>query len=304
MIKAKFGTYDGNSWEERCQIYLKLKFEHEGYQELPAWQGDMGIEGFTRTGKAFQCYCPDEDYNPTVLYDKQRDKITADLKKLEKNIDELRGYLKEIPIVQWIFLTPMYKNKELIQHCRNKAIEYRSKNLDILSDDFDVLIYDEDYFIAQIAIASNITDKKIEINVDSVSDINWRDSNIDLIEHALEKHGKRLSPAANNRDSKINKLTEQTIGDFLNGQQIISKWKELNPMDYERFIRIIGDYESTVEEMCIVNTIDNNRLYENIRFELKQKLRENFACYDDLTLDKLTKCVIADWILRCPINFE
>ena len=54
MIKGKYSTYDGNSWEEFCQICLKLKFESEGYQELPAWQGDMGIEGFTRTGKVFQ----------------------------------------------------------------------------------------------------------------------------------------------------------------------------------------------------------------------------------------------------------
>ena len=27
MIKAKFGTYDGNTWEELCQVCLKLKFE-------------------------------------------------------------------------------------------------------------------------------------------------------------------------------------------------------------------------------------------------------------------------------------
>lgn len=304
MIKAKYGTYDGNSWEERCQVYLKLKFENEGYQELPAWQGDMGIEGFTRTGKVFQCYCPDEDYDPNILYEKQRDKITTDLKKLEKNITQLRDYLKEIRIVQWVFLTPIYKNKELIQHCRNKATEYKSKNLDILSDDFDVLIYDEDYFAVQIAMVSNINNKKIEINVDTVCDVNWRDSNIDLIEHALEKHSKRLSLNAINRELKINKLTEQTIEDFLNGQQIINKWKELNPIDYERFINIIGDYESTVEELCIVNTTDNNQLYDNIRIELKLKLKENFACYNDLTLEKLTKGVVADWILRCPINFE
>lgn len=67
MIKGKYSTYDGNSWEDFCQICLKLKFESEGYQELPAWQGDMGIEGFTRTGKVFQCYCPDDDYDPLYI---------------------------------------------------------------------------------------------------------------------------------------------------------------------------------------------------------------------------------------------
>ena len=111
MIKGKYSTYDGNSWEEFCQICLKLKFESEGYQELPAWQGDMGIEGFTRTGKVFQCYCPDDDYDPSTLYEKQRDKISKDLAKLEKNLAELKDYLKEVKIAAWIFLTPYYKNK-------------------------------------------------------------------------------------------------------------------------------------------------------------------------------------------------
>ena len=35
MIKAKFGTYDGNTWEELCQVCLKLKFESEFQQLSP-----------------------------------------------------------------------------------------------------------------------------------------------------------------------------------------------------------------------------------------------------------------------------
>lgn len=113
-----------------------------------------------------------------------------------------------------------------------------------------------------------------------------------------------MHPQTKNKEDKVNKLTEQTVGDFLHQQQILNKWKELNPTDYEKFIRIISDYESTVEELCITHTDNNNQLYERIRNELKNKLKDNFSCYDDLTLEKLTKGVIADWILRCPINFE
>lgn len=125
-----------------------------------------------------------------------------------------------------------------------------------------------------------------------------------MIKHATEKHGKRLQPHIKNKEDKVNKLTQQTVDDFLCQQQILNKWKELKPTDYEKFIRIIGDYESTVEELCITSTDGNNQLYERIRNELKNKLKESFSCYEDLTLEKLTKGVIADWILRCPINFE
>lgn len=82
MIKCKFGDFDGDSWEAFCQQCLILKFKNEGYQELYASNGDLGIEGFTRTGIVFQCYCPDDDYDPQTLYEKQRNKITQDLNKL------------------------------------------------------------------------------------------------------------------------------------------------------------------------------------------------------------------------------
>lgn len=305
MIKTIYGNYDGNSWEEFCQVCLKLKFENEGYQELPAWQGDFGIEGFTRTGKAFQCYCPDEDYEPQTLYEKQRDKITTDLKKLEKKEKDLKEYLGGILIQQWVFLTPMYKNKELVKHCQTKASEYRKNNLGILSKDFDVFIYDIDYFIAQIQTVTMMKNNKIEINIerDKSQDINWKDTNITLVDNAITKHGKRIHECPN-KEERVNKLTEFTIGYFLDEQQLVTKWKEAYPNDYEKFMRIVGDYEKTVEEMCITNTEDNNTLYEKINRELKEKLKNSFSYLEEITLDKLTKGVMADWILRCPINFE
>ena len=64
------------------------------------------------------------------------------------------------------------------------------------------------------------------------------------------------------------------------------------------------DYEKTVEEMCITNTDDNNLLYERIKQKLKERLMQTFPYIEDITLEKLMKGVVADWILRCPINFE
>jgi len=305
MIKTIYGSFDGNSWEVFCQVCLKLKYESEGYQELPAWQGDLGIEGFTRTGKAFQCYCPDEDYEAQTLYEKQRNKITTDLGKLRKNELELKKYLNGIMIQQWIFLTPMYKNKELVKHCQTKASDFRNMNLDILSKDFDVLIHNIDFFAAQISIVKGTANNKLEIlaDRDESKDINWKGTNIDLVNNAVTKHGKRI-PDSPNKEEKVNKLTDFTIGDFLDEQQLLTKWKNLNPNDYEKFLRLISDYEKTVEEMCITNTDDNNHLYERIKQDLKERLKQTFPYIEDITLEKLMKGVVADWILRCPINFE
>lgn len=309
MLKTKYGNFDGNIWEEFSQACLKLKYEKDRYQELPAWQGDMGIEGYTRTGVVFQCYCPDEEYDSSVLYEKQRDKVTTDLKKLKSREKDLKAYLGDIKIEKWYFLTPIIKNKELIKHCKAKAEEYKQENLDILSDNFDVLAYDVDFFLEQIPLLfPNPNSKKLEIQNEDIIEkddiVEWKDQSINLVEHAIRKHSLRLPAEVKNKESKVNTLTDNSIKDFLDGDFIIQKWAEMYQSDYEKFQRIIGLFEKEVEEKCMVNTLDNNALYDNIKSELKTKLKQNFTYLDDLTIDKLANRVMADWILRCPIDFE
>ena len=308
MYKTEYGNFNGTTWEEFCQICFKKKYESDGYQEMPAWQGDLGIEGFTRTGVLFQCYCPDEEYAPDDLYEKQRDKITKDLKKLVTNEPELKGYLKSIKVKQWIFVTPGYKKKDIVKHCQDKAEEYRNLKLSILDDDFDVLIYDIDFFATEIPLVLDYKKQKIEINPltkNSDKEIaDWKNKEISLVENAVRKHGQRILESANNRDFKINTLTQHSIEHFLNGNITIKIMREKFPQDYEKFVRVVSLFEKKVTEMCITNTSDNNTLYKLIESELKWKLKEAFNYIDQITIDKLTEQVLADWILRCPINFE
>lgn len=307
MYTTDHGDFDGNSWEEFCQLCFKHKYEKEGYQELPAWRGDLGIEGFTKSGIAFQCYCPDENYNHDVLYEKQRDKITKDLNKLVLNENDLKLYLETVKISKWIFVTPQYQNKELIRHCAQKAKEYRIKKLDILSFDFDILVHDLGFFTEQIPFILDAKIKKIDLNHNGESDedINkWFESTIDLVENANRKNAHRISINAQNRDLKIEKLTKITVSNFLNGNTTITKLQQKFPDDYEKLVRTISQFEKKVEELCLTNSASSNDLYFSIENELKQRIKETFPYLNGNTINRLTEQVLADWILRCPIDFE
>jgi len=84
VYNTPYGPFDGDSWERLCQQVFKKKFMVDGYQHIVATPGDFGLEGFTTTtGCGFQCYCPDKLHPVKDLHDKQRDKITRDLKKLK-----------------------------------------------------------------------------------------------------------------------------------------------------------------------------------------------------------------------------
>ncbi len=308
MYKTPYGNFNGDSWEDFCQLCFKLKYESDGYQEMPAWQGDLGIEGFTRSGIFFQCYCPDTEYNPDKLYEVQRDKITTDLGKLITYEKELKAYLKEIKVTKWIFVTPEYKKKDLVKHCQDKAEEYRKITSTILASDFDVLVHDIEFYSQQIPIFLNFREKKLDIDPKEKKTegeiADWKSKSISLVDNAIKKHKQRIPQTAKNIDEKVNNLTQKSVGDFLNGDAMIRKWSENYQDQYEKFQKVVDQFEKRVEEKCAVADGNSNLLYNEIERELKDKIKSSFIFLDDTMIDRLTSRVMADWILRCPISFE
>jgi len=308
MYKTPYGNFNGDSWEDFCQLCFKLKYENDGYQEMPAWQGDLGIEGFTRSGIFFQCYCPDTEYNPDKLYEMQRDKITTDLGKLVTYEKELKSYLKTIQVTKWIFVTPEYKKKDLVKHCQDKAEDYRKITSSILAPDFDVLVHDIEFYSEQIPIFLNFREKKLDIDPKekkSEGEIaDWKSKSISLVDNAIKKHKQRIPEKAKNIDEKINNLTQKSVSDFLNGDAMIRKWAEKYQDQYEKFQKVVDQFEKRVEEKCAVADGNSNLLYNEIEVELNEKIKASFSFLDDTMIDRLTARVMADWILRCPISFE
>ncbi len=309
MIETSYGNFDGDFWERICQICFKLKYKDEQYIEMIASPGDFGIEGFTKSGKVFQCYCPDRNYTTDELYKKQRDKITADLNKLKYHKEELKKRLGDTKIKEWIFITPYYSKNEIVAHCSSKTKELKKWGLPILDKNFVVLPQDIDFLVPFIGQAINSKNRKIIISPKASSGSPevkiYKKSDGLLVDNALSKHTARLKQLKSNvTQNSIKLLTDKTIRHFLDGKQIIDSWKDLIQEDYERFNKIISQYEDEVEELCMFPTDDFNKRLEKIRKELNQKIKTNFSSIDEITVTDLTNYVIADWILRCPINFE
>jgi hypothetical protein len=148
-------------------VCFKHKYECHSYQEIKASPGDHGIEGFTRKGDAFQCYCPEKEYTQDELHERIRDKITKDLEKLKTYQKQLKSKLNGIKIKRWILVTPKYEKNQIIDHCAKKSQEYRALKLDILDSDFDVLIYDADFFAEYLHTALNSIGEKLYIEPDA-----------------------------------------------------------------------------------------------------------------------------------------
>lgn len=308
MIKTTFGTFDGDSWEAVCQICFKQNFREEAYQEIKATPGDYGIEGFTRSGKAFQCYCPDEMYNSDKLYEKQRDKITSDLNKLKLYENVLASYLGTTKINKWYFVSPLCGKNEIIAHCTKKKEEVKKWGLSIIdNDNFEIIFEEINFLHPHLAIALDATSQKINFSTGEVADgdrLIWKDQEISLVSNAQKKHQQRFTRSDSKIDAKVDSLTEQTVASFLNGNTLLRIWQEEYPIEYEKFLSIISIVEKEVEEKCMFPVEDKNELYFSFKTMVEAKLVQSFPKLDTEMIMRLTHHVLADWILRCPISFD
>jgi len=308
MLITPVGKFNGDAWEELCQICFKLKYEKVNYQPVPASPGDFGLDGFTGDGDCFQCYCPDDNYPPDTLYEKQRDKITADLKKLITYETEIAKLLNGKKFKRWIFVTPLFNRNKLLLHCADKADEYKKKGLGILDADFSVLIHDIDFLAEYLPIALNSTKRKLEITpfelIDDTALAKYRGDKIDLINTAETKNRSRFPASLTDIDTRLKKLTDLTIKSFLMGEDILRTWQIQSPMQYEHFMHIVDQYENEVQALCLIPTSNNNERYNLISRDLRERLINGFPDLSDVTIRYLTERVLADWILRCPINFD
>jgi len=309
MIKTEYGTFDGDKWESISQICFKQNFREEGYQEVKATPGDYGIEGFTRSGKVFQCYCPDESYSSAELYAKQRDKITKDLTKLKTFEKQLKGFLGDTKINKWYFVTPVCGKNDIITHCTSKRDEVKSWGLQIIdNDNFEVIFEDISFLHPHLKLALDATFQKVNLSPEKkITDgekLKWKGKKINLVENAQRKHQLRFDGNTPNLEQRVDKLTEQTIAYFLGGNILLRMWQNEYPTEYEKFLSIVSLVENEVEEKCMFPVQDKNELYFSFKSLVEEKLNIAFPKLEQEMIMNLTNQVLADWILRCPINFE
>lgn len=63
---------DGDQWESFCHTCLKHRHQNDNYKPVDAVsykpidekdKGDYGLDGYTATGIAYQCYLPENKYS-------------------------------------------------------------------------------------------------------------------------------------------------------------------------------------------------------------------------------------------------
>jgi hypothetical protein len=102
-----FEQLSGEEWQELC---IRVLHEHHPGPELVEVpdddRGDAGLEVFSLSGNAYQCYAPEgEPLTASQRYNKQRDKMTADVGKFIDNATKIQALLPaRLCISRWVML--------------------------------------------------------------------------------------------------------------------------------------------------------------------------------------------------------
>lgn len=307
VFHTAYGAFDGNSWERLCQLVFKRKFTDDGYTHIPATPGDYGLEGFTKTtGCGYQCYCPDKVYPPKELYEKQRDKITTDLKKLQTNEADLTKILGVTKLRRWHLITPTIAHNDLIKHAQAKEAEVLGWNLSILAPDFQVLVHDADHYATEI--------QEIKLAVGQALDFGGlpavlpelTDSSETYEKNVMRKTRTRLATSpADKLEGKVARLYTKTLREFLDHGLHLKRINDTAPTVHSRLARLINGYEADIGETCDTWVGTPQELTEKIRDGLTERIVKELApAIDQTGAAQIARLIVARWIAVCEVDYD
>lgn len=301
-MRTSLGDFDGNSWEALCQKLLRQKYPD--YQEVPAqFGGDLGIEGFTRSGLVFQCYCPDENLTGNDLYEKQRNKITLDINKLLRNLRDIAA-LGTGAIREWQFLTPVFNSRNLIAHCRTKEGEVLASASAHVAPSFTIFVRTEDDFIAERQIVLGTSGLRIHSSASEPDDAQigaFLGSGNELIENITTKLRKLERPA---RDSERAQLAARLATDYLIGQQELETLSQKYPAVHAAIVELKQANEARVTTLSLTHTGEAGVHLRQVLADYSTKLSDDFKeRLSSSVIERLANEAIADWLGRCPLDF-
>lgn len=300
-MSLSYNINTGEEWQALCDKALHLKFNDEGYQKVAdTSNGDCGIEGFTRTGKVFQCYFPEGNYNTATLTKKTQDKINNDLKKLTRYKNELANILGNIKIKEWILLISEIRDKKILVYCNKKKEEIKKSRaeLPIIDEHFDILVYDQDYFSVEFASLAATGNVKIDL-YNTNTELNYNDIDSGLISNLKRK---LYAVFSNSKDA--DDTIEEYLESYAKGVAQLNRLQQSNPTYYDEFNNTFNSQEKEIKIKCRKDSSNNNELFYQILDDFERKLRERLRGYfTEDTIDDLKRFMISDWLMRCPMNF-
>ncbi|MBL0175137.1 MAG: hypothetical protein IPP94_07725 [Ignavibacteria bacterium] len=289
-------------WQNLINKCLSLKFDIGEFVPIPdRVRGDCGLEGFTRGGLGFQCYAAEEPLITSELTRKQKAKITSDLGKLVKYKTNLARLLGPTMLDKWILVVPRWEDKALLAHAEEKMKLLRVERPSFISPNIVPSICTGRTFRRKANTRSSGSEHlRVDVPlVDQAKITDWVATNDELVAKLDEK---TLAICYQDSDN-ARQLRNESVRNYLNGQNALEKLREDFPEIFEAVDRIKKDKEYfLVMESLTTASLPAAHLRETLD-SLENDLARAFSGLDRFTVRQFVHGAVADWLLRCPLHF-
>lgn len=293
--------WGGTEWQDFCIELLRIRYSNHDLVEVPdRHNGDLGLEAFTHTGVAFQCYAAEEPLSTSELYARQRDKLTTDLGKLQKNRTKLSALLNGVSVHRYVFFVPRHDSKELVIHAQTKATEVQGWNLPFVREDFAITVETDAHYAqernAMLAVHEHLVATP---PVSEALRTSWEDEHPNLLQDAREKlaylglHG-----------SGLERYLLQLSNQFLRGENGLSALRSKYPGSWQAVSSLKSDKEEMLALEYPPGSTTTGSHVNLIVKTLTEEIRQEAPSISLRLATTFAWSIVADWILRCPLDFR
>ncbi|MGW7138822.1 hypothetical protein [Streptomyces xanthophaeus] len=263
-------------------------------------RGDLGIEAYTYSGCAFQCYAAQEPIPVKDRYEKQRDKLTRDLGKLASRKEQFARLLGDTRIERYMFMVPFFDSHELVQHAAEKSREFRNLQLPYLHEDFQVVVVDEDAYADVREEVLKRPRPLIEVGDHTLEEVAaWIQANGPVVSIAENKLRGILAESPRRMQ-----VIEGLVMQYIKGENALGEMRRRYPDNWELTTR----YRNHKEQLLIFEYPSDSIAFNSLSAIAKEIAEELEGEVPALAADPRLRSAlawssIAGWIMRCPLSF-
>jgi hypothetical protein len=236
-------------------------------------------------------------------YEKQRNKVTIDIKKFIQNKQELTSLLGATKIARWVFVVPIFDSKELINHASRKSGEVRERNLPYVTSDFHIKIDHLKDFTTEQSQAVLGGFQQLELDYNKVEPgvlVQWTAEHEDLVANLKDK-AEKLDPSLNEADKR--KHLETLIRGYIEGQNVLTSLNTVYPELWEKVNNCKRRRQTHLAYIGRAHPGNPPQVLEAQLNTFRTELGEAVPSLAEETKDILVREAVSDWMLRCPLDF-
>lgn len=293
--------WDGEEWESHVLHLLQAEHGAHNVQKVPAKHlGDCGLDFICLHQQlVYQCYAVQEPVDVAVRAEKQKSKVTTDIKKFSDLNGGAAAILKNQKIKRWILAVPLHDSKAVVEHAAKKAAEVRAKNLPHVDVDFQIIIQDRETFDAETWNHRMLLRRRIRPVVPEPTDDEIAvvsDGDQTLTDNLRTKMLKRVSDPGELED-----VVDDLLRVFVHSENAKDALRYMAPDAYEDVVRLIS------ERLRRLRLGSRKLVGDPLDAEIDSLKTAILAAVPNLdpgAADTIALGAVSDWLMRCPLRLD